>query len=537
MAEKVIIELDVEEGEAVAGLNKVESSVKDIGKATKKSSSGVKKFGKALGGLTKAAGFIGLIVIAFEAMREALKNNQAVLDIADTALTSVSIVVNDLFNFIMDNSGAVVGFFKSIFDDPAKSIKEFGKLVKNNIIERFESFLDTLGFLASAIKKVFKGDFKGAMEEAGKAAKEYVDVLTGVDGSVDKIKKGVEDLTEAVVDYATETIKTADAITKQKKSLKLLELQQVRIREQSDRDAENQRQIRDDDRINIDDRIAANVKLGEILETQQQAEQKTVTDRIAALQLQQQELGFTQERYLEIFALNTELIAIEAQQAGFKSEQQINENSLLREKQDLIDADIAKGKKIIASDKKIAAEKKKAEDKKAHEDIKLANIVKDAKINAASSAFQAATQFAEQGSAASKGLAVAQAIVSTYQGANAIFAAAALNPSSIAFPAQPFIMAGAAIAAGLANVKSILSVKASKTGTASGGGGGSAPSIPNIPSVAAPDFAITGDDGQSQLADSVSGAQSQPVRSYIVSADIKSNAAFDRQTQNGASFG
>jgi len=54
-----------------------------------------------------------------------------------------------------------------------------------------------------------------------------------------------------------------------------------------------------------------------------------------------------------------------------------------------------------------------------------------------------------------KKLQIAQAIMSTYQGANAIFTAAALNPSSILFPAQPFIAAGIAIANGLANVVNI----------------------------------------------------------------------------------
>ena len=54
-----------------------------------------------------------------------------------------------------------------------------------------------------------------------------------------------------------------------------------------------------------------------------------------------------------------------------------------------------------------------------------------------------------------KKLQIAQAIMQTYQGANAIFASAAANPSSVLFPAQPFITAGIAIANGLANVAQI----------------------------------------------------------------------------------
>ena len=54
-----------------------------------------------------------------------------------------------------------------------------------------------------------------------------------------------------------------------------------------------------------------------------------------------------------------------------------------------------------------------------------------------------------------KALSIAQATVDTYKAANAIFYAAAANPATVLFPAQPFIAAGAAIAGGLANVATI----------------------------------------------------------------------------------
>ena len=77
-----------------------------------------------------------------------------------------------------------------------------------------------------------------------------------------------------------------------------------------------------------------------------------------------------------------------------------------------------------------------------------------------------------------KKLQIAQAIIQTYMGANAIFASAAANPATILFPAQPFIQAGLAIAAGIANVNNIRKQKF-QGGTASAGaaGGTTAPSI------------------------------------------------------------
>ena len=87
-----------------------------------------------------------------------------------------------------------------------------------------------------------------------------------------------------------------------------------------------------------------------------------------------------------------------------------------------------------------------------------------------------------------KKLQIAQAIMTTYQGANAIFASAALNPATVLFPAQPFIAAGIAIANGLANVVNISKqqFQTSSPGGAGqqtpsfgggGGGGGTPPTL------------------------------------------------------------
>jgi hypothetical protein len=56
-----------------------------------------------------------------------------------------------------------------------------------------------------------------------------------------------------------------------------------------------------------------------------------------------------------------------------------------------------------------------------------------------------------------KAASIAQATVDTYKGAQGVFANAAINPSTILFPAQPYIQAALAVAAGLVNVKNIAS--------------------------------------------------------------------------------
>ena len=195
MAKEVIIELKAKTDNIereVEGINqeiktlnknvdKTADGFEGVEKATKDTAKGVKSIGTTL----KAIG-IGLLLAAFTKLKEVFEQNQKVTDAFNIAFETLSIAFNDFFRFLENNLGTVTGFFSDIFENPKESLIEFGTAIKNNIIERFNSFLDTLGFLASAVKKVFSGDFAGALEDVKEAGKESLDVLTGVDDSFDK---------------------------------------------------------------------------------------------------------------------------------------------------------------------------------------------------------------------------------------------------------------------------------------------------------------------------------------------------------------
>ena len=76
-----------------------------------------------------------------------------------------------------------------------------------------------------------------------------------------------------------------------------------------------------------------------------------------------------------------------------------------------------------------------------------------------------------------KKLQIAQALINTYQGASAAFASGAANPITVLFPAYPGIMAGLAVASGLANVANISKQKFQSSSKGSSGGGGTGPSF------------------------------------------------------------
>ena len=122
-------------------------------KIPNKTSKDVAKGVGAIGTTLKAAG-IGLIVAAFAKLTEVFNENQKVTNIFNTAFEALSLAFNDFFNFLDNNVGTVIGYFQGIFENPQQTISDFGTSYKNNLIERFNSFLDTLGFLASAEKSI-----------------------------------------------------------------------------------------------------------------------------------------------------------------------------------------------------------------------------------------------------------------------------------------------------------------------------------------------------------------------------------------------
>lgn len=167
--------------------------------------------------------------------------------------------------------------------------------------------------------------------------------------------------------------------------------------------------------------------------------------------------------------------------------------------------------------------------------------IKDAKLSMASDTFGAlgnlATAFAKDNEKSqkkafeiNKAIQIAQAVISTYQGANAIFATAAANPKSVLFPAQPFIMAGAAIASGLANVATIAKTKFSG-GSVSGGGGGGASSPPSVGgsgSSQPASFNVVGNTGVNQLAETLGNQGQQPIQAFVVGSEVTTQQSLDR---------
>jgi hypothetical protein len=154
-----------------------------------------------------------------------------------------------------------------------------------------------------------------------------------------------------------------------------------------------------------------------------------------------------------------------------------------------------------------------------------------AKVQIAQQTLALIGEIAGEGSKVAKGVAVAQATIGAYEAVLSTFKTASASPITTFFPAYPFIQAGLAGAFGALQIKKILATDPSKGGgnvSSGGSGGGQAPS--------APSFNLVGGTGINQIAQGL-GQQQQPIQAYVVSGNVTSAQALDRNIVNTASVG
>ncbi len=503
-------------------VQKIDKNLEDVKDSSNVAAKGIKGIGTAL----KAAG-IGLAIAAFGKLVEVFNENQKVADAFNTTFEALSLGFNDFFNFLDRNAGTVIDYFKGIFSDPKQAVIDLGKAIKDNIIERFNSTLDMLGYLSKAFKQVFEGDFDGAMQSAKMAGKEYVDVLTGVDGSVDKVASTISKAATGIADYTKSTLDAAKSNVDLTKSAEVAAVKQQGLVEKYDRQAELQRQIRDDESKSIEERVAANNKLGEILDEQEVAMLKQVDVQLAAAQAQYDK-NQNQENYIALLEAQNEKEAVQAQIAGFRSEQLTNINSLERERQDLIEE--AKEKDLDYYAEAAEAAIKSEEEKKKAKEAATANAIEQDKRTLGS-----IIQLAGEGSAVGKAAAVAQVTMGGIEGVQNAYKTAQASPITALFPAYPVIQAGLAAAFAGVQLKSILATK--RPSLSGGGGGGGSASSPRVPKSTPPAFNVVGASETNQLAQSIGQDEKQPVKAYVVSNEVSDAQALDRNIVESASIG
>ena len=524
MAVKKTIELEAKVDKAQKDLDGVAKSVQRIDnnlEEVKESTGGVAKGVKGIGNALKAAG-IGLAVAAFAKLAEVFNQNQKVADAFNTTFEVLSLAFNDFFKFLDRNVGTVIDYFKGLFNKPTQAIKNFGQALLDNVIERVKSALDALGFLGDAVVKVFSGDFAGAAESAKSAGKELFDVVTGVNNTFDKVAEVVPNVVSSITDYAKSTLEAAKNTVDLNKQAEVAAVINQGLIEKYDRQAEQQRQLRDDETKTIEERIAANNRLGEILDEQAEKMLENVDITIKAAQAEYDK-NQNQENYIALLEAQNEREAVLAQIEGFRSEQISNRIALEKEAADLVkEAQEEEAERIndLLEKKKEAAE----EAKKLKEQEVAAARALDAQT------LDNLVALLGEGSKAGKAAAIASATIKGIEGVQNAYTTAQSSPITTVFPAYPLIQAGIAAAFSAKQIQSILSVNEK--------GGGTAPSAPSGGRGSQPpSFNVVGAAPENQLAQTLGEREERPVKAYVVGDDVTNQQTLDRKISEGASIG
>ena len=560
---------------------KTRTALGKIGGAIGKVGKGFKGMGLALKGLG-----LGLIIKAVDSLTESFSGNQVIVDQFNKVFKTIQIIgkeVVDIFKPIIERVIEATGGF-----DALKQVLGGALTISvNTLLLGIQGI--TIG-VQSAQLAWEKSFFGGKDENKIKELQANIDETKNKIGeTADRIKDGgkqvadgfveavgeVGSLVTGVVEATTKAVseinvgaaaEQAAAIVETEKNFERLAQQQQRLVEEYDRDAERLRQQRDDESLTIQERIEANEKLAQVLLDQNDAEQATIQARIDAINKKIEAEGKSVELSNELYDLNTELLAVEAKVTGFQSEQQTNANALKKEALELdqsrkeainelgfeqarIEAESITNEQsrlerlIEINEAEREAEVKRLEEKRnaakegtqafvdAQNEIDAVNqeaannetnLEKQKNLNKKMLMTQAlndAVSILGKNSKAGKAIAIVQAIRDTFAGANKALASAP--------PPFNFISAAAVVAAGIKNVKTITATKDNPAQSASGSTTPSASSSSG-PSSAPPAFNVVGDAGTDQLATALGEAANKPQRSYVVSDDVSTAQALDR---------
>jgi hypothetical protein len=606
--EKKIV-IDVDAVKAAGGIDKLTESLKETNKEVKETSASTQQMSntvdKATGGAVSKfkalKGGLGGVIASFKTLRGAIiATGIGALIIAITSLTQaftrseegqnkfakilgvIGSVTGNLLDLLADLGEGII----SVFEDPKQALINFKNLLVENITNRFKAILDTVGFLGSAIKNVFSGEFKAALDDAKKAGSSFVDSFTGVENSIDKATNAVKGFAKEIADDASAAAKIADQRAQAEKLARNLVVERAeaerKIAELREK-AVNKDKFTAQERIKFLEeagRVSDELAAKEIAVSQLRLEAKRTENALTksnkedldeqarleaeVIQKETQRLNLQKRLSTELLTSRREEAA--AQKAIIDAENKRNEEAATKEqarldaidkirndftdkqKQKEADEELEKitleeEKKLAELDKLNASEEQKLEvlkyyaalrtDVEQKENDKKAELDKlrqQQTLGDAANTFGQISQLAGKDSKIGKALAVASATISGVQGVQNAYSTAQKSPITTFFPAYPVVQAALAGAVAAKNIAAIKSVDSS------GKGGASVPTTTGGAASQPPSFNVVGATETSQLAEAVGGQSQQPVQAYVVANDVTTAQSLENNIVEGATL-
>jgi hypothetical protein len=383
--QKFNLEINVNTKDGEKNIDKLSDKTQE---ATKSAKQGQGAF-SSLGNTIKSLGVVTAIAGAFNFFKDALSKNQVVADSVAAVFNTISTIISTLVDIFIDvtsevgkntNGFAALGkVLSAVFTlavTPLKLAFDGLKLVINEIQlaweksplgDKDQKVIKELTENINKTKDSLKDTGKNAVEAGkdifnnfGEAASSVVSVVSGVVNKASKINVA------AVYEQSKATIALRN-------NAKIAEAQLEGLVEKYDRQAEQLRQIRDDEFKSVDERIAANNKLAEVLNEQEQAQKKLAQTKVASAAADLAQNKTNTDLQAALIKAQNGVAAVEAQVAGLRSEQLANSVALTKEKLELDKAVAASENKLLLDRRKANAELIKDEVKRLEEKRSIAN--------------------------------------------------------------------------------------------------------------------------------------------------------------------
>ena len=327
--------------------------------------SGMKAFTKTITGATKGfklmkiawmATGLGALVVLITSITGAFTRSEEGQESFARGMKMIGAVVNQVMDLFADFGTAII----DAVTNPVESLKSFGDSIQEFVMDKVQLVIDGMGLMGSALTKLFAGDFKGAIADAGEG---FVSLNRGLNPAViatETLVNGTIALGKATADLIKETAKEVDVmakVTKMRQKAHHIERDLQVERAKANREI-NEIRLQAEDRENnsTTERIA-------LLRKAQEIEENITKKEIAAKQLmldamvKEQSLGLsTMEDKDALAALQADLIKLDTKKLRSQRLLQTQVTTALNEEK----AAKAAAQKII--DDEIAAEEKKVAD-------------------------------------------------------------------------------------------------------------------------------------------------------------------------------
>ena len=532
-----------------------------------------------------AATGIGALLLLITSLTQAFKRSEEGQKKFKKILAVLGSVVDNVLDVFANLGEAIIDTFLN----PIDTIKEFSNSIKNYVTDKITAVIDGFGLMGGAIKKVFSGDFKGALNDAQEGFSKFVEA-----SPIGIIKDGLDAATESVAKFSAEVLKDArqaSQVADKRAKAEILARNLLVERAEAERKiAELREKVANKEKFTAEERIAFLKEAGAISEELANKETQVARLKLEAKQVENSLAKSTTEDLNEEAQLKADLINKETQrlklqkaltaevttatrEATAQAKQKAAEDKAIEDKKiadekarlDSIDkiredfkqkqkekdaetelerVELEEQKTLAELDKLKATEEQKLEVIKYYKDLKaeadekdakneedLADSVTKAKLNIAKRGLGLIAEIAGKGSKVGKAVALAQATISGIEGVQNAFTTASGSKITKVFPAYPFIQAGLAGAFSAVQIAKIASTDPSGKSTPSVGGGVSAGAASQPPS-----FNVVGTTETSQLADAVAGQEQQPVQAYVVANDVTTAQSLENNIVEGATL-